>query len=105
MGGMGVFSTDAQEMILKSCNAKQLQELKDIFQKQLNDKLFCFIFLSKNKKWLEAKFQCTHFINNFKDSYRQIPVFESKLGFIKRMSRRMDKYRAQLQKADEEMKA
>lgn len=104
-GGMCVYSLDAQKMIMKKCNAKQIEEVKDIFKKQINDKVFCFFYPSKNKRKLEAKIMCTHFIRNFKEYYKQIPVFESTFGFIKRMSKRMDKYRAQLQKAEEEAKA
>ena len=103
-GGMGVLDRNAQHIIEKKCNAKQFQELKDIFYSQVNDKVFCFIYASKNKKRLEARIQCPYFIVNFKEYYKQIPIFESTFGFIKRMSKRMNKYRAQLQKAEEEAK-
>ena len=96
-GGFGIFDPAAQKMILKNCNTKQLEELEDIFLKQRNDKLFCFIYTSKNKKRLEARMMCTHFIKNFKEFYKQIPFFESTFGFIKRMSKQMDKYKSQLQ--------
>ena len=101
-GGMRVFDKDARSIILKKCNDKQFLELKDIFKNQQNDKVFCFIYTSKNKKRLEARVMCTHFIKNFKEYYKQIPVFESTFGFIKRMSKRMDKYIAQLQKAEKD---
>ncbi len=98
-GGIGVFDTDAQQMILKNCSAEQIEKLKDIFVKQKNDRLFCFIYLSKNKNRLEARIMCTHFIKNFKEYYKQIPIFESTFGFIKRMSKRMDKYKDRLRAA------
>ena len=101
-GGIGVFDLDAQQLILRNCNSKQLEELQEILQKQKNDKVFCFIYTSKkNKKRLEARIMCTHFINNFKEFYKQIPFFESTFGFIKRLSKQMDKYKAQLQQAGE----
>ena len=103
-GGMGVLDKNAQHIIENKCNANQFQQLKDIFYSQINDKVFCFIYASKNKKRLEARIQCMYFIRNFQEYYKQIPIFESTFGFIKRMSNRMDKYRAQLQKAEEEAK-
>ena len=98
-GGIGIFDSNAQQMIMKNCNNKQIEELKEILRKQQNDKVFCFIYTDKNKKHLEARFQCTHFINNFKEFYKQIPFFESTFGFIKRMSKRMNKYKKILQDA------
>ena len=99
-GGIGCFDSVAQQIILKNCSAKQLEEMKDIFKKQKNDKIFCFIYSSENKKRLEARIMCTHFLKNFKEYYKQIPIFESTFGFIKRMSKQMDKYKEQLQKAE-----
>lgn len=96
---MHVYDQEARKLILKSVNTKQLEELKDIFYKQADNQVFCFIFTSKNKKHLEARIMCRYFINNFKEYYKQIPIFESKFHFVKRMSEQMDKYQAILDKA------
>lgn len=99
-GGMYVYDLYARLNILLECSDKQKEELKDIFIKQQNDRLFCYIYSSKkNKNRLEARIMCTHFIKNFKEFYKQIPIFESTFGFIKRMSKRMDKYKDQLRAA------
>ena len=102
-GGMFVNSTNAQRLILKRCNSVQIEKIRDIFEKQKNNILFCFIYTSENGKRLEAVLQCGKYITNFKDRYKQIPLFESKFGFIKRLSKRMDKYKTQLQKAGAEI--
>ena len=94
-----MYSPKAQQLISDSCSPKQMEEIKSIFNKQKNNIVYCFIYPSDNKKRLEAKLMCERFIVNFKDIYKQVPVFESKFGFIKRLSKRMDKYKKQLQDA------
>ena len=98
-GGMHVNSKKAQWLITKSCSPKQIEKINDIFDKQKNNILYCFIYTLGDHKRLEAILQCEKFITNFKNRYKQAPLFESKFGFIKRLSRRMDKYQKQLQDA------
>ena len=98
-GGIHVYSKKARHLILTSCSNNQIEEIKKIFDKQKNNIVYCFIYPSDNKKRLEAKLMCEKYIVNFKDNYKQIPVLESKLGFIKRLSKRMDKYQNQLRDA------
>jgi len=98
-GGMHVNSRHAQWLIVSNCNARQLEKIKDIFAKQKSNILYCFIYSYGKGKRLEARLMCEKYISNFKDSYKQIPIFESKSGFIKRLSNRMDMYQKQLQDA------
>lgn len=104
-GGMHVNSRRAQWLIVSGCNAGQFEKVKNIFAKQKNNILYCFIYSCGKGKRLEAKLMCQKYISNFKDSYKQIPILESKLGFIKRLSRRMDKYQNQLQEAAKKQEA
>ena len=97
--GICVFDTEAQKIILNKITNKQLTELKSIIEKQKDNVVNCFIYTSKSGKNLEARFMCQYFINGFKEYYQKIPVLESKLGFIRRLSAQMDKYREQLNKA------
>ena len=81
---------------------KQLTELKSIVEKQKDNVVNCFIYKSESGNNLEARFMCGYFINGFKEYYKKIPVFESKLGFIRRLSAQMDKYREQLKNSARE---
>ena len=94
-----VYDQHAQRLILDSVNLNQYNELKDIFSKQANNVVNCYLYRSKNEKNLRARIMCQYFINNFKEHYKQFPIFESKLDFIKRLSKQMDKYQNQLNKA------
>jgi len=97
--GICVFDTEAQKIILNKITNKQLTELKSIIEKQKDNVVDCFIYTSKSGKNLEARFMCQYFIKGYKEYYKKFPIFESKMGFIKRLSSQMDKYKEQLNKA------
>ena len=94
--GIFVFDKKAQQIILNNITNEQLAELKSIIEKQKDNVVNCFIYSSKSGKNLEARIMCAYFINGFKEYYKKFPIFESKLGFIKRLSAQMDKYKEQL---------
>lgn len=100
-GGIGIYGEKIQRRIVRRLDQEQFEELKSIIKNSINERtLYCYIEPCKmNKIRLKAEFESGYFINNFKQSFKQIPVFESYFGFIKRISKQFNKYKAQLIKA------
>ena len=80
--------------ILNKLNETQLTELKTILQEQQKNPVNAIID-SKNL-YLNAKIFCQYRLQNFKEKYKQIPFLESKLDFIKRVIKKCDEYKKQL---------
>jgi len=86
---------DTQDLIKKSLNKKQLYKMLDVFEKENNNPVNVMIY-SNNNFLLKAKISCKYKIENFKEDYRQIPIIESKLSFIKRLAKKIHKYNESL---------
>ena len=97
-GGISVWDKKAQHMITKSLSKKQLENLMKSFEETENNRiLFCDIYscgIFKNR--LAAHFQCTRFLNNFKENFEQ-KFFESKLQFLIRILNQFKEYKSRLQ--------
>ena len=96
-GGISVWDEKAQQMITKSLSKKQLENLmKQLEATENNRILFCDIYscgIFKNR--LKAHFQCTHFLNNFKENFEQ-KFFESKLQFLTKILSQFEEYKNKL---------
>ena len=83
-----------RKKILKNLTEKEIIGLKEILIKQKNNPVNAYIGLDKNR--LTASLQCEYRLNDFKEKYKQIPLIESNVSFIKRIARKCDEYKAQL---------
>lgn len=83
-----------RKKILKNLSEKEIIGLKEVLIKQKNNPVNACIGLDKNR--LTAKIFCPYQLKNFKENYRQIPFFESNLNFIKRIAKKCNEYRSQI---------
>ncbi len=93
-----IFDTKA----LRKFNQKEIEKLNQIAIIQEDNIVHGFIYASKSGRLLEGRIMCSYFITNFKEFYKQIPIIESKMGFVKRFVKQLDKYKEQLEKARKE---
>ena len=89
-----IFDNDARTRILNSLDKKGIVNLKNILIKQQSNPVNAFIGIDKNK--LTASLHCEYRLKDFKENYRQIPFFESNLNFIKRIAKKCNEYRSQI---------
>lgn len=85
---------DIRKKILKGLTENQLDSLKKGLLNQQNNPIHAII--GQNKCGLNAKIFCEYRLKNFKEYYRQIPFFESNINFIKRIIKKCDEYKKQL---------
>lgn len=83
-----------RKKILKNLAEKELNNLKEILINQQTNPVNAFIRIDKNK--LTASLHCEYRLKDFKENYRQIPFFESNLNFIKRVTKKCNEYRSQI---------
>ena len=83
-----------RKKILKNLAENEITSLKEILIKQNNNPVNAYIGLDKDR--LTAKIFCPYRLKNFKENYKQIPFFESNLNFVKRIAKKCDEYKAQL---------
>ena len=81
--------------LLKGLNFDELNEIKNVFLQE-NQNPVCAYIHKNDFSQLTANLYCPYYLKNFKENYKQIPLFESKLGFIKRIANICEKYREQL---------
>ena len=81
--------------ILKNLDEKNLIDLKNVLIKQKSNPVNAYIGL--DGKRLTASLQCEYRLKDFKEKYKQIPLIESNVSFIKRIARKCDEYKAQLE--------
>ena len=93
-----IYETEVQRLVLKNIKTKDFEKLKTITQENLKNPIDAFIS-SKNGKTLTAKIYCPYYIKNFKENYKQIPFFESKIAFISRMSKKINEYKQIVEKS------
>lgn len=93
---MHVINPTVQKLLLTSLNSKELSTLSDLTQKQQNNSVHILLD-SKNGKLLNASLMCPYRLKVFKAKYKQIPFFESKIHFIKRVTSVADKYKKQIE--------
>lgn len=94
--GLHVTNPDVQKLLLTKLNSKQLDELSQIIKEQQNNSVHILLD-SKNGKRFDASLVCLYRIQDFKTKYKQIPLFESKFNFIKRIVNVANEYNRQLQ--------
>ena len=84
-----------RKKILKNLSEKEIIGLNEVLIKQENNPVNAYIGLDKNR--LTASLQCEYRLKDFKEKYKQIPLIESNVSFIKRIARKCDEYKAQLE--------
>lgn len=93
--GLHVTNPKVQGLLLKSLDAKQIETLSNITKNQENNSVHILLD-SKNGRTLNASFFCPYRIKNLKTEYKQFPIVESKMHFIKRVAKIADKYKEQI---------
>lgn len=81
--------------IVQGLKEKQIKELKAQLTKQLLNPVDAYISTKNNR--LNAKLYCPYRLNDFKENYSQFPLFETNLGFLKRIIKKCDEYKKQLE--------
>lgn len=94
--GVHVIDTDVQKLLLTTLDSKQIEVLSQLVKKQQNNSVH-ILLNSKNGKQLNASLICDYRLSDFKPKYKQIPFFESKIHFIKRIVNTAEKYKKQIQ--------
>ena len=93
--GLHVTNPKVQKLLLKSLDNKQIETLSNIVRNQENNSVHILLD-SKNGQTLNASFFCPYRIKNFKTEYKQFPIIESKMHFIKRVAKTANKYKEQI---------
>lgn len=93
--GLHVTNPKVQGLLLKSLNSKQIETLSNITKNQENNSVHILLD-SKNGRTLNASFFCPYRIKDLKTEYKQIPIIESKMHFIKRVAKTANKYKEQI---------
>lgn len=93
--GLHVTNPKVQKLLLKSLDNKQIETLSNIVKNQENNSVHILLD-SKNGQTLNASFFCPYRIKNFKTEYKQFPIIESKMHFIKRVAKTANKYKEQI---------
>lgn len=93
--GLHVTDTKVQKFLLDSLSSKQLKMLSNFVKEQESNSVHILLD-SKNQKRLKASLLCNYRLKNFKTEYIQIPIFESKFHFIKRVVKIANKYKQQI---------
>ncbi len=93
--GFHVLDTKAQKSLLTSLNSKQLNTLSGYVKEQESNSVHILLTSAKGNR-LKASLFCPYRIKDMKTDYKQIPVFESKFHFIKRVVKIADKYKQQI---------
>ena len=93
--GLHVIDTKVQKTLLTSLNSKQLNTLSGLIKEQENNSIHILLD-SKTGNHLKASLLSPYRIKDFKTNYKQVPIFESKLHFIKRVVKIANKYKQQI---------
>lgn len=84
--------------LAKHLSKSDIETFRQIIQKQMNNKVEAFLYVDKDMT-LHCRLMCLYFLKGFKEFYKKYPIFETNIGFIKRISKRMDEYQARLDNA------
>ena len=95
---MSITNRELRYKVWNSATEKQKKQLNEIWNNERENPVHA-IFYSSKFGLLKARVMCAKFLVNFKEHYTQIPVFESKFSFIKRMASVIQKYNEQLKNA------
>ena len=90
-GALYISKPEVQRLVIKNLNPKDFEKLKNLTKENLKNPVDAFIS-SKNGRTLTAKIYCPYFIKNFKEYYKQVPFFESKIAFISRIAKKINEY-------------
>ena len=90
-----VINPEVQKLLLTELKPKQLGILSELIKEQQNNSVH-ILLNSKNGKQLNASLMCMYRLQNFKTKYKQIPVLESKIHFIKRVAEIANGYKKQI---------
>lgn len=91
-----VIDTDVQQLLLTSLRENHLVRVSEIIKEQKNNSVHIIMDL-ENGKQLNAQLFCPYRLQRVKTKYKQIPIFESKFGFIKRMAKIANGYQKQIE--------
>lgn len=91
-GALYISEPEVQRLVIKNLNPKDFEKLKNLTRENLKNPVDAFIS-SKNGRTLTAKIYCPYFIKNFKEYYKQVPFFESKIAFISRIAKKINEYK------------
>lgn len=97
--GLHVINTDVQQLLLTNLRENHLVRVSEIIKEQKNNSVHIIID-SENGKQLNAQLFCPYRLQRFKTKYKQIPIFESKFGFIKRIAKIANGYQKQIENSE-----
>ena len=86
----------ARRMVTKELSHAHLSEFKDISLSQEKNVVNAFIYSSKNCNKLEARIIAPCKLTDFEKFYKQRRMFESRIAFIRRVAKQLNKYKEQL---------
>lgn len=95
--GLHVIDTNVQKLLLTSLKPKKLDVLSKLIKEQQQNSVHILLD-SNNEKRLNASLMCEYRLRGFrKTKFKQIPILESKLHFIKRVAKIANKYKKQIE--------
>lgn len=95
---LSVINTELRHKIWNSATKKQQDLINNMWESERKNPVHAIIY-SKNG-FLRARLMCAKFINGFNEHYKQIPIFESKFSFIKRVASVIHDYNERLKNAE-----
>ena len=93
----GTVNKELSDSIMQSVNKKQKKQLIELYQREQENPIDAIIY--SRYGFLRARLSCPRFIVGFKEFYKQIPLFESKFSFIKRVADVIHGYNERLKAA------
>ncbi len=93
--GLHVIDTKVQGLLLENLNPQQLNTLSTFVKEQESNSVHILLG-AKNKNTLQASLLCNYRLKDFKTEYKQLPIFESKFHFIKRVIKIANGYKQQI---------
>ena len=94
-GAVVVPNKQVRVKILKGLSEKQVSSLRKRLIEQQENPVHAIISLDKIR--LKANLCCRYRLKGFKETYKQFPLLESDLAFVKRIIEKCDEYKKQLE--------
>lgn len=95
---LSIIDKELRYKVWINATKKQKKQLIDMWNEERENPVHAVIYSSKYGH-LRARVMCLKFLVNFKEYYKQIPVFESKFSFIKRIANVIHEYNERLNNA------
>ena len=92
-----IYDKELQYSIWKNANKRQKELLNQMANEERENPVHAIIYSKYG--FLRARLMCARFIAGFQEYHKQIPLFESRFSFIKRVTSVIHGYNERLKKA------